>query len=462
MAIVFFPLRVRSSIYSEYRYNHGRFGVSVTYTGGHPSQYDVGMLNIGWYWDFTARNIPALESLEYIQTIRLSPADNLGYTANPTGTALLDIIAANAGAWWLIGNEPDCVWQDNMPSYLYAKAYHDLYLLIKGADPTAKIGAGSIVQPTPQRLRYLDKVLEAYEQMYGEPLPVDAWVTHNYILCENCIPQRPGDPFAWGACPVPDWPEGSEDATYYSVYDHWRLDIFRERLINFRRWMRDRGYRNYPLFVSEYGILFYDGLVEGKTIEDNIAFMYGTFDWMLEARDPELGYPPDDNRLVQRWAWFSLDHDWWYMGGALFDYITHQPLDMGIAYSKYTSALTPTLKLLIKAWAKPAYGPSGEPITATLYALISNAGDVKSPGPLKVTFMDKSGMTIKELKLKPLNCCGDWVEVNVDWPGLTDGAHHFCASVVTPSAEEVWACGVAMVNPHSIYLPLVMRQKKSF
>ena len=35
-------------------------------------------------------------------------------------------------------------------------------------------------------------------------------------------------------------------------------------------------------------------------------FMYATFDWLLSARDPELGYPRDDQRLVQRWAWFSM------------------------------------------------------------------------------------------------------------------------------------------------------------
>ena len=103
-------------------------------------------------------------------------------------------------------------------------------------------------------IAFIDDFLEAlaaYEQMYGEPLPVDFWSTHAYILCEDCFPPKPGDPFPWGACPVPDWPDGSEDDVYYSVYDHWRQDIFQERIVAFRRWMRDHGYRDRPLFVAK-------------------------------------------------------------------------------------------------------------------------------------------------------------------------------------------------------------------
>jgi hypothetical protein len=435
-----------------------RFGVAATHTGGPLSQYDVHLLHIGWYWDFGARAVPELQGTDYVQTVRLSPLES-GYRATPTGTALLEIIAANPGAWWLIGNEPDCIWQDDMRSDLYAVAYHDLYTLIKGADPTAKIGAGSIVQPTPQRLRYLDRVLQAYEQKFGEPLPADFWATHSYILCENCFPQRPGDPFPWGACPVPDWSEEPpDDAVYYSVYDHWRLDIFQERIVTFRRWMRDHGYRERPLFVSEYGILFYDGLIGEKTVQDNIAFMVGTFDWMRQARDPELGYPLDDNRLVQRWAWFSLDHDWWYLGGALFDYRTHQPLDMGRAYGAYTAALIPTADLRLAVWAPPVDAPPGSPVTATLSARLSNAGDRKTSGPVTLTFWSTdTGSPIGSLTLRALEGCGDGVEVRLLWAGLTDGAHPFCGEAQT-AEESVATCGVVLVNPRRVYLPTIVKE----
>lgn len=47
-----------------------------------------------------------------------------------------------------------------MEPHIYAAAYHALYYLIKQADPTARVIAGTIVQPTPLRLRYLDMVLD--------------------------------------------------------------------------------------------------------------------------------------------------------------------------------------------------------------------------------------------------------------------------------------------------------------
>jgi len=457
--VVSFLARLQSKVIarSGERYRNGRFGIGVTNTGGPPSQYDVGLLNAGWYWDWAARVTPTLESLAYVQTIRLSP-QGVSYTATPTGAALLEIVAAHPGEMWFISNEPDCVWQDDVRSDIYAQAYHDLYTAIKEADPTASIGAGSIVQPTPQRLRYLDRVLATYEQTYGEPLPADFWVTHNYILCENCFPQRQGDPFAWGACPVPDWPDGTEDAVYHSVYDHWRLDIFQKRIIAFRRWMRDHGYRERPLFVSEYGILFYDGLVAGRTVEDNIAFMKGSFDWMREAQNPNLGYPPDDNRLVQRWAWFSLDHDSWYMGGALFDYVTHEPLEMGSAYGEYTAALTPTIELVIRLRSKPVHGPVGRPITATLQAYVSNAGNVGTDEPVTMTFFagESGAPVLDEISLPPLACCGDGRWVSIAWPNLVDGGHSFCVRAAT-SVNEITACGVVLVNPLTAYLPLVTR-----
>ena len=237
---------------------------------------------------------------------------------------------------------------DDMLSEWYARAYHDLYYIIKAADPTTTIAAGNIVQPTLQRLTYLDRVLDAYETTYGEPLPTDAWVIHSYILCEKCYPFNiPSEPFAWGACFVPDWPSRSASdplATFYSVYDHWDIDIFTQRIIDFRQWMYDNGYRNHPLLIGEYGILFYEGLVYGMTPADDVAFMLAGFDWMREARDPVLGYKPDDNRLVQRWAWFSLDHGN-YPGGTLFDPYIYEPTELGIAYADYTSQIQPAVDL---------------------------------------------------------------------------------------------------------------------
>jgi len=79
---------------------------------------------------------------------------------------------------------PDSPVQDNLLPELYARAYHHLYTLIKGYDATARIGAGGIVQPTPLRFQYLDRVLAAYRAAYRQTLPADLWNVHSYILRE--------------------------------------------------------------------------------------------------------------------------------------------------------------------------------------------------------------------------------------------------------------------------------------
>ncbi len=440
-------------------YNNGRFGFGFTGTGGGPENYNVAMLNAGWYWDWGATAASRIPPLEYMRTIRLKPVKSgstqIGYTASPTGTTLLNRIAAAPGATWLIGNEPDCVNMDNMQSQWYARAYHDLYTTIKRADPTAQVVAGSIVQPTLQRFMYLDRVLATYQQEYGEPLPTDMWATHSYILCENCYPIKvEGEPFAWGACWVPDWPSSTSSkpyATFYSVYDHWKIDVFAQRMVAMRQWMYDNGYRNHPLIITEYGILFYNGLVYSDATYDakNQEFMYGGFDWMQSARDPLLGYAPDDNRLVQRWAWFSLDHDDWYMGGALFDYRTHQPTALGTSFGAYTTQVTPTPQLFplsVSESGDPTSG--GESMTATLSATIANAGNISLSSPATATFFNKNNPAeiIAQEPITGLGCCGDYVSVTTFWPNRTGNeANEFCVTV-SPATEPVTKCDALKVR----------------
>ncbi|MEJ5310525.1 MAG: hypothetical protein WHX52_12205 [Anaerolineae bacterium] len=398
-------------------------------------------LNAGWYWDWGATGATQLPPLQYMQTVRVKPVLSnkvqVGYTASPTGTTLLNAIARQPGAIWLIGNEPDCNTMDNMRSEWYARAYHDVYYFIKAADPTAKIAAGNIVQPTPLRFKYLNRVLAEYQTRYGEPLPADLWSVHSYILCETCYPERaPGEPFAWGACYVPDWPSQYESkingGTFYSVYDHWNMNIFTSRIETFRQWMYDNGYRNHPLIIPEYGILFYENLVYSNPTYDikNREFMYAGFDWMLSARSPITGYRPDDGRLVQGWAWFSLDHGS-YPGGTLFDPYTYQPTAMGRAYAAYTAQITPTVNLLtLDAHITTPVTETGTPVTATVNFTVSNSGDINAEGLIVAKVIGNSPVSptyysvINWIALDGLQCCGDHEVVALPWSNYIVGADY--------------------------------------
>ena len=153
------------------------------------------------------------------------------YTFWPSADVIAQAARANPGSLWLIGNEMDRRdWQgggqDEMLPELYATAYYDLYTLIKGADPTARLAVGGIIQATTLRLEYLAKIWDAYQQQFGTSMPVDVWNVHNFIFREKSCVTYPGD--CWGA----DIPPGSSASTgaLYSDADHVNMVIFDQHI----------------------------------------------------------------------------------------------------------------------------------------------------------------------------------------------------------------------------------------
>jgi hypothetical protein len=295
-----------------------RWGIGVA--SGPISRYDVEPLRLGWYLDWATRaDPPRPGDVAYAQMIRLG-----GDELRPNVEEIAIIAQANPGSLWLVGNEPDVIWQDNVTPATYAQLYHDAYTAVKHADPTAQVAAGGVSQPTPLRLRYLDAVLGAYRQQFGADMPADAWSVHNFILRE--------ERGSWGVDIPPDMPD--DQGMRYQVDDNGSLDIFRRQIMGFRRWMAQRGYQDRPLIVSEYGILMPEDY--GFPPERVAAFMTGTFDFFLTAVDPALGYPADDYRLVQLWCWYSLDdladH---YPTGNLFDPQTQMLTLVGREWARY-------------------------------------------------------------------------------------------------------------------------------
>jgi hypothetical protein len=282
---------------SLYHSSLDRFGVNVAIQYGAISSYDVGRLRLGWYLDYALRERPARPNgLQYAQMIRVAAE-----SYPPSWEFLGRAVDANRGALWLIGNEPDTRGQDYRLPADYAVIYHDLYFFIKGRDQTARLVAGNIVQPTPLRLRWLDMVLQAYENAYGQKMPVDVWGIHNQILQEYRD--------EWG-CGIP--PGIVDDqGQLYSVEDNANIEIFRQHIVAFREWMLERGYREKPLVITEYGVLMPSEYLGGGDAEigDQVVreFMIQSFDYLLSARDAVSGYPTDGNRLVQQWAWYSLN-----------------------------------------------------------------------------------------------------------------------------------------------------------
>lgn len=250
-------------------------------------------------------------------------SDPPSYRTNPPTSRIVDVAQANPGSLWLLGNEMDRIdWtdcanadctetryngQDEMTPALYATAYNELYTLVKNADPTARVAIGGIIQVTPLRMQWLTAAWDAYEDQFGEPMPVDVWNMHAFAIQELRN--------SWGADIPPSLltgESGQSGAYVGQNHLHGELSTVDTQVRTFREWMKERGQQQKPLIVSEYGLLYPNGLMgwdrnDGDRVHD---FMIGSFDYFLNTKDCDLGYAADDCRLVQKWNWYSLDDQW--------------------------------------------------------------------------------------------------------------------------------------------------------
>jgi hypothetical protein len=305
-----------------------RFGVGAPGEGGPIAGYAVERLGIGWYLNWRVEVDPARPGgAAFWQMVRVGDtrperagSERAGY--QPDVGTIHAAAAANPGSTWIIGNEPDVIWQDNTTPERYAELYHELYHLLKAADPACRVAIGGVSQPTPLRLAYLERVLDAYRGLYGEPMPVDVWNVHGFVLREERD--------SWGVGIPPGFDDDA--GILYEIDDHDDLEAFRGQILAFRRWMADHGQRDRPLALSEYGILMPpDYGYDEARVE---AFMVATFDYLVTATDERVGYPRDGNRLVQWWAWYSLA-DTTYPTGNLFDPETKALTPLGSAFARY-------------------------------------------------------------------------------------------------------------------------------
>lgn len=246
-------------------------------------------LNADWYLDWKTTPINANEKPEYWQMIRLSKD---GF--RPSANEIIKIAINYPGQTWIIGNEPDNIYQDNIEYAQFTHQYHDLYYLIKRFDPSSKIAIGAISQPSPLRLRYLDLVLDDYQRSFHQKLPVDWWTLHAYVLRE--------EKDSWGAGIPPGFQE--TNGLLYEIEQHGDISIFKNNILAFRSWMKKNGYQNTPLAITEFGILLPKEF--GFTPEKISEYLSLSFDWLSTGKDTSIGLPKDDYLVVQKFAWFSL------------------------------------------------------------------------------------------------------------------------------------------------------------
>jgi hypothetical protein len=434
---------------------NGPVGLCRLGINGALRSYPIEPLRLGWYVDYvgTSADVPGISYFPVIRLEETSTGYNYSYRAGrvpATEVQLRALVASKPGHYWIIGNEPDRIqFQDDITPAVYARAYHELYTIIKDQDPTAKIVAGTIVQPTPVRLMYLDLVLESYYNAYKEAMPVDAWAFHNFILNEaSCeyyrdkVPPQDLGQICWGA----DIPPGVDetDGLRIDVQLNDDVRLFKEQVRRFRQWMADRGYRDTPAFLSEFGILMPQNRFNPDFTSERVnAFMNETFTYLMTERDPNIGYSGDDNRLVQRFAWYSIDDNFDH-NGFIFDPnlpVESSRTSMGDNYVNFANNMAESVDFYVdevRLLGAPPLTSAGA-TTVTLEAKIGNSGNLASTTQATVRFFNgnpnSGGTLIGEAQTVHLPGCGEQATVQIEWGAVSPGDYTVYVQVESNVAE---------------------------
>ena len=247
-----------------------------------------------------------------------------------------------------------------------------------------------------------------------------------------------------------------------------------------RQWMKDRGQQNRPLLVTEYSILYNywqtrDG---GCLVKDEFGncftpdrvsqFMVNTFNFFNNAKNPALGYPLDDNRLVQQWMWFSVNHDREGGSSNLVENDLSTFTQVGRTFQNHVAQEAAYQNLLVENVADvfARVGGNGR-ATAKLQVTFRNNGNSAVEKPFTVSFYSNRERTqqIGSVTVQPgvRGCATNAYTVEFDWAGLAPGSHTYWAFVdsgdvvpeqPTGSADNIGS-GTVIVNTSSIMLPLV-------
>jgi len=287
-----------------------RLGFAVNAPG--VEDFDTGCLGGGWYHNWGVVS-SGLDGVTFVGT-----AGAFGRTVAQEAATIEAQLAQYPerypdGMVWLIGNEIG--WDDggSWPAE-YAQHYHDWYLYLKGLNPTFQIGTGALFplwgaysNSDGDKLTgiwWLNETKAEYLSLYGEEMPIDWYNIHVYLG------------------PLPNPLEG--------LCAH--IEAFREAMTNL--W----DARSKPLIITETG-----NTVE-LSAERTQGLMVVLFDYLRSNTSDQYGCTSDGNRMVQKWAWFSLTG--WTPAGelhrwdrtALFDYETKQILPLGETYAQYAGS----------------------------------------------------------------------------------------------------------------------------
>ncbi len=452
---------------------------------------DIRSLGGGSYLDFYAHApAPQLNALEFMQRIQIRQnKDSQGnylqtYTITPTlsdaAGGLGPVIASAPGALWLVGNEPDRgpdvpggPAQDDTFPQIYARVYHDVYQFIKQRDPSAQIAMAGLVEVTPGRLQYQDIVWNTYVALYGQPMPVDVWNIHLYVLPETVgianVALGTDPALAYGFA----FTHTNNSSNIYTYGDHDNLSLFDSQVRRMRQWMKAHGQQDKPLLLSEFGLLYDEDVTDefGKNFTEAraTAFLTKTFNYLSTTSDPSIGMLSDGNRLVQQWIWFSTNHTIGHISNLVTNTMPLTFTSVGNMFraNVATRPLQPNFQTRFANAATPILQQGQSSVTATLSVEFVNNGNQPVTAPLTVTFYADEALTqvINSVVVTGgvPGCARRPVTASILWPNRGPGIQLFWAKVDAANAfnetneTDNVIQGQVFVGTHGVYLPFPMK-----
>ncbi len=459
-----------------------RYGVTVS--GGTNGQLTE--LGIGWTLTFTVGNNGYPNNIQKAQVVRFKPQGTNSYriVSPANGLAGLDnVIQQNPGAVWLIGNEVDRkVVQDDLHPHVYARAYRDVYYYIKQRDHTAQIAISGLVRISPGRVQYLDLVWNSYQQQFGHKMPVDVWNMHAYNLPELDGNGNDGPAaVANGTDPAlalrylrpGEGPFACDQADVVCFKDEDDPQAFIDQVVTMRQWMKNKGEQNKPLIISEFSILAPYNPIDGFLQDENgnsftpprvSAFMQATYNYLENAADPNLGYPADNNRLVQQWMWYTLNEsnpDAAGSSSALLDRNTGQFNQIGQTHIDWVGG-RPMASNVIMDKVNGGSGvvtPPGVTGSANAYIQVRNNGNARTTNSVSIQIRDKDGNFVGTTAVPVgLNgCTMDVATAVFTFNNLPPGFHPFTAHIQNSNDPRKVGSGVVFIGAEQIFIPITHR-----
>lgn len=281
--------------------NLKRFGIGWGYVQTDFDLFDpvVWDMGVGWYTDWGPSYSPPkiAEKLENRGMTRLTlvlgsnkvGAEGFGgYYSDQKCTLLKNYVLANSKAFkseqtqWAVGNELGLDPGD-LTATKYASEFISWRDCIKGINPQFRVGSGAItsmrhvlprtfpmsctnIDSADSGKSYLKTYVNRIRSINGNKMP-DFMMMHAYSACSP---------------PITGETSG--------------FSRFKNTVLEYRQAMKELGLQNKELWLKEFNGWGYNS--------DN--FLNDAFEFLINAKDSDLGYPADGNRLVQRFAWFQL------------------------------------------------------------------------------------------------------------------------------------------------------------